>query len=320
MKIRFRRWSRAGIALLALFFAMIFSAASAHAQGGVRTLEGADSERRSEGRRVTLTLTEYKPGVSTVSGTLYISTGGMVCPLQGRYYEKPGKDGKSKGRVTGTAKCPNFPSELLVDGDVSIGSESDLFLTELTIMSPDKGITIFSGVLSGSSGSPGAETKPEGKPPPETSKADVGAEGKIPAVEGKEPSPPDKPEEWNGSWKGKTRSTVTVEGSSEVVREGEFEVRTLRDGQRIRFIGADREVAFNLTPSNPNAAFFREEKRETLSIGWADVIDKRVIFLRDGKLYLSIQQAVTGHSTIPGLAGKPVTETHSTIGVADRVK
>lgn len=311
MKLRFSVY--VGAALAVLCFTMISIAGAPGAGQKATTYEGEDKsyvEGVEEDTRIVLTITEYKPGEYTVTGTFYRRGGQLACPVKGTYYER-------KNDLKATARDPKYNFDLNVDGMFrDEGSAGRAFY--ITVKAPSSAEPYFSAPLRVAKSV--AATAPEAKPAAEAKPSKEEGEIKIPAVEGNEPSPADKQEDWNGRWKGKTKSTVTVEGIAPVVREGEFEFRTIREGQKIRIIGADREFAYDLTPSNPNAAMFKEKKKETFSVGWADVTDKRVIFLRDGRLYLTIHHEVTGHTTIPNMPDKPVTEIHDTIGIADRVK
>jgi hypothetical protein len=276
------------------------------------TYEGKDVSFAGEETRLVLTLTEHKPGEYTVTGTFYREGGKLAYPVKGTYYER-------KNDLKATARDPRYNSKLNVDGEFGDAKSGDKFLY-VTIKAPFPVAAedYFAGHLRVTKEV--AAAQPEEKPAEEAKQPKSDGEGNIPAVEGNVPSPADTKEDWNGRWKVRTKSTVTVEDIAPVVREGETEFRTVREGQKIRIIGADREFAYDLTPSNPNAAMFKEKKKETMSIGWADVVDTRVVFLRDGKLYMAIHHEVTGHTTIPNMPDRPVTEIHDTIGIGERVK
>jgi hypothetical protein len=320
MKRRSLKLECLAAALMLFSFGLILSVTSAFGGPKSVTYSGTSTPPEQDLKEgivdsdtsIVLTTTERKPGIYTVTGTLYLRNKQVACPIKGTYY------GESLV-LKATAYHPELRYNLDVDGEKRPSYSSSRDIMDITISDPKSNIAYFRGPVVGRSNPPKDSSGTEIKPPVGTQATVDTEEGKIPVIEGKEPSPPEKKEEWNGRWKVKAKSSTAIEGNQPVVKDWEFEVQTIREGQKIRLI-EDREMAFNLSATNPNVATFKEQRKDTIPNGWGDVTDKRVVFLREGKLYLTIQQDITSHTTLPGLPAMVGHAVNSTIGIGDRVK
>jgi hypothetical protein len=133
-------------------------------------------------------------------------------------------------------------------------------------------------------------------------------------VGGISPSPPAVHEEWNGQWKGKTKTTQTTDGIAPVTREQDFAFQVINDGTYVRIIG-DRELKYKITYSNPNAALLVVEKEEPAVLGTAASKEKVVVLMRGGRFYMQRLFKVT--ATYQDSTTNAVTDT---ITIADKVK
>lgn len=307
-----RRFYR--VTLLALFFAIASFVRPVHAKGRI-IFHGEDMVQRT---KVVLQLTEFKPGSYTVVGSLSLQEGRVTCPIKGTYYEGEDQGGVPNDRLRATAYHSGLGYELIIDGGPGMDNAGSRIM-RITVKDPKSNIIYFVGPLEFEVVPEGETTKFEKPPPPDLRPKAGEVEDAAPTIEGKNPSPPETREEWDGRWKVKGKASSTIVGSAPTVREWEYEMRTVREGQKIRLIG-DREFVFNLSASNPNVATFKEQRKETNPLGWSEVVDRRVVFLREGRLYMTVRQEITSHTSLPGLPATVGHATNDSIGIADRVK
>lgn len=308
MKKRYSNLGCAGIALLVVCLTGILIAKPAEAQNKSIKLMGWSETLSEEGKKIQLviTLTEFKPGIYTAKGGLYFGTSdSQIYPIKGTFYEK-------SGALKATAKDPIEKDVFYaVDGYMV---KSDMYKTRMDVIIKSKtGKIYFDGIIT---------SKEELQSEQTSSSETISEEAEITKIEGKEPAPPDAHEEWDGRWKGMAKTEHVIDSNPKVEMSGEYEFQIVREGSKILLTEGGKTVTFNINEKNPNAARFREEKKEPAPVGegWTKMIDRRFIFLNSGRLYTARKIEVTSHVKLPGLPFGDSHATNFTHGILDRVK
>lgn len=315
------------VAMLLVFcFVMVSFIRPVYAKGKFMTFAEEPGNKIFSHGQVRLTLTEYKPDVYTVTGMyiLYKGQKRIICPIEGSYFVSKEENGILYGRLSATAHHPELGYDLNVDGEMSNDKfqKPELYVS---INDPransDRGDPYsYSKTLlldsKGEVAGPDEEPSPTNKEPkPEE------AEAAVPAIEGKEPSSPGTREEWTGEWKGKMKTSFSYSGIS-TVKDEEVTMKVVKDGAKIRLVGfggggeKGKEMVLEQTPSNPNVAMAKIEKTEAVPPdGQSTTKVTLVIFLREGRLYLSQHLLIVGVSK-----DSTTTIVGDSVGIADRVK
>ncbi|MFH0799522.1 MAG: hypothetical protein V2A66_04995 [Pseudomonadota bacterium] len=305
MKRRHLNLGCAGIALLVVCLTVVLIARPAEAEKKSITLTGFGDCYSGGQNKVSITLVENKPGIYTATGILSLyPTWTENLQIKGTYYAK-------SGALKAAARNPEPTGELIVNGYIV---KSDMYKTrmDVTIESPTKKL-FFDGIISSNE-----ELQSEQTSPPET----VPEEAEITKIEGKEPSPPEAHEEWDGRWRGTAKTEHVIDSNPKVEMSGEYEFQIVREGSKILLTEGGKTTTLNINEKNPNAARSREEKKESAPVGegWTKTIDRRFIFLNSGRLYTARKIEVTSHIKLPGLPFGDSHATNFTHGMLDRVK
>lgn len=309
MKKRYIMAASAWVVSIVLCLAMISIAISAEVEKKPITLAGEGQSDSDGSSKVVITLARSKPGIYTAIGTLYLGVSAEQFAIKGTFYE-------NSGQLKATCRHPKHNYPAVVDGYIV---KSDLYVTrmDVTIKDAPSGRIFFEGILSSEEKFPSEEEVP---PDTLSTTGTVSGDDEVMIVDGVQPSPPDKPEKWEGQWRGMEKARQTIEKNPPVERDGPFEVTITREGSNIRAVMGKKSMLFTVNGKNPNIAAYKEQKKETLAIGWGDVVEKRTMYLRDGRLYAASKILVTSHTQLPGL---PATVGHAenyASGKAERVK
>lgn len=140
------------------------------------------------------------------------------------------------------------------------------------------------------------------------------------------PGSADEPEPWEGRWAGTSRTTVHVEGGPTVVQHRPMEMTTRKQGAGIVLTptdGSGQPGTLNLSPSNPNVAKGTFEASGTRGFGGvtgsATNKTEVVAFLRDGRLYLTMEMRIQSTGTFMGKSSTSTT-TSDLIAILDRLE